>query len=143
MKQLKYIVLFLMLVVNISSAVCQNNRDKVELLRVSFITKKVELTAAEAEKFWPVYNEYNDKIKSIRRNLKQNYKQKSGNLTDKDAEELYALEQQSRQAELDVHKQYSERLKAIIGVKKMVKLRIAEEEFKRVLIEEIKDRGGD
>jgi hypothetical protein len=143
MKQPKYILLFLILLANISLGISQNDRDKVELLRVSFITKHVELTAAEAEKFWPVYNEYNDKIRAIKRNVRQNYKQKAGTLTDKDAEELYTLELQSRQAELDVHKQYSEKLKNIIGVKKMVKLRVAEEKFKKEIIDVLKGGGGE
>jgi hypothetical protein len=118
----------------------QTEKDKVEALRINFITKKLELTSADAEKFWPVYNEYNDKVKAIRKNLRQSYKKKSENLTDKDAEELYYLEIQSKQAETDVHKQYSEKIKIIIGVRKLVKLRIAEEEFKREIINSIKEK---
>lgn len=118
----------------------QTEKDKVEALRVNFITKKLELTTAEAEKFWPVYNEYNDKIKAVRKNLRQSYKKKTDNLTEKDAEELYYLEIQSKQAEADLHKQYSEKIKAIIGLKKLVKMRIAEEEFKREIINSIKEK---
>src|SRR3954471_6734644 len=92
----------------------QNDKDKVEALRVSFITKKVDLTGNEAEKFWPVYNEYNDKLKAIRRNLRQSYAKKSENLSDREAEELYILEIQSKQAEADLFRQYSEKIKNII-----------------------------
>ena len=61
-------------------------------------------------------------------------------MTDKDAEELYQLDLLSRQAETDLTKQYSERIKAIIGVKKTVMLRVAEEEFKREMINTIKEK---
>ncbi len=121
----------------------QQGKDRVEALRVAFISKKLELTNAESEKFWPVYNEYNDKIKAIRKNLRQNYRAKSENMSDKDAEDLYLLDVQSRQAETDVHKLYSEKIRAIVGAKKFVKLRVAEEEFKRELVKTIKESGGD
>lgn len=114
--------------------------DKVELLRVSFINKKLEFTNSEAEKFWPVYNEYNDKIKAIRKNLRQSYRKKSESLSEAEAEELYDLDLKSKQAELDVHKVYGEKLKNIIGVKKMVRLKMAEEEFKSTMIDVLKGK---
>lgn len=121
----------------------QNRRDKVEALRISFISKKLELTTAEYEKFWPVYNEYNDKVKAVRKNLRQSYRKKAEGLTDADAEELYTLELQSKQAEADLYKQYSQKIKDIIGVKKLVKLRVAEEQFKREMINSIQQDKGD
>lgn len=121
-------------------AKAQSEKDKVEALRVSFITKKLELTVAESEKFWPIYNDYTDKVKALRRNLRQNYKRHSEQVSERDAEDLYQLELQSRQQELDLFKQYSERLKAVIGIKKLVKLHVAEEEFKRTVLEAIKGK---
>jgi hypothetical protein len=118
----------------------QGGNPKVEALRMDFISKRLDLSNNESDKFWPVYNEYNDKLRAIKRNLKQSFHQKSKNLNDGVAEELYQLETQSRQAELDVHKQYAERIKGIIGVKKLVLLRVAEEDFKKVLITTIQDK---
>jgi hypothetical protein len=34
------------------------NLDKLNTYKVGFFTKKLNLTSAEAERFWPVYNEY-------------------------------------------------------------------------------------
>jgi len=116
----------------------QNGRDKVEALRIEYINKSVELTPPEAEKFWPVYNEYNDKIRAIRKNLRQSYRNRSENLSDKEAEQLYTLFLQTKQVEADIHKQYNERLKTIIGAKKMVKLHVAEEEFRIKVMKSIK-----
>jgi hypothetical protein len=115
----------------------QSGRDKVEAMRVAFISKKVELTTSESEKFWPVYNEYGDKVKALRRNLRQKYRQAPENPSSEIAEELYELDLRSRQAEADVHKQYSERIKSIIGTKKFVKLRMAEEQFRMQMLKAI------
>jgi hypothetical protein len=35
----------------------KEQRERLELFRIQFITKKLDLNPAEAEKFWPVYNE--------------------------------------------------------------------------------------
>ena len=116
----------------------QGNKDKVEEMRVSFITKKLELTNNESEKFWPIYNEYNDKVKALRKNLRQSYRKAPENMTEKEGEELYQLDIKTKQAEAELHKQYSEKIKSVIGAKKIVLLRSAEEEFKQKVLDSIK-----
>jgi hypothetical protein len=132
----KIFVLLLLLSVPVC-LVAQSGRDKVEAMRVAFISKKVELTPAEAEKFWPVYNEYGDKVKALRRNLRQKYRQAPENPSSEGAEELYELDVRSRQAEAEIHRQYSERIKSMIGTKKFVKLRMAEEQFRMQMLKAI------
>lgn len=118
----------------------QAQRDKIEELRASFITKKMEFTGAEAEKFWPVYNEFQDKIKALKRNLRLAYKNLPANFTDKEADDVLTLEIKTKTAEADLHKTYNEKIKAIIGAKKLVKLQICEEEFKKEVINAIKEK---
>jgi len=113
--------------------------EKVEALRAEFIKKKVEMSASESEKFWPVYNEYNDKIKTLRRTVRQSFKKAPDNLSEKEAEDLYQLDMKSKQAEADVHKQYGDKIKGIIGIKKLALLRKAEEEFKEILVKSAKE----
>jgi hypothetical protein len=108
---------------------------------MEFINKNVEITTSEAEKFWPVYNEYNEKLRAVRKNLRLSYKRRSENLSDQEAEQLYTLFIQSKQAEAEIHKLYNERLRSIIGAKKMVKLHVAEEEFRIKVMKSIKGEG--
>lgn len=140
MRKYLQIILLIGILVLSSKLYSQADRDKVELLRIGFITKKLELNTTESEKFWPVYNEYNDKVKTIKKNLRLNFKSKGESLSDADADELYRLEIQSRQAELDLFKQYGEKIRIIIGAKKFTKLRMAEEEFKREIINSIREK---
>lgn len=132
-----FLILFFLQIPGIKS---QPGNDRVQALRVEFISRRLELSNTESEKFWPVYNEYNDKLQAIRKNLRQNYRKKGTDPTEQEAEDLYRIEMQSRQAEVDVHRQYGDRLKNIIGAKKMVRLRLAEEDFRRELIKTIKDQ---
>lgn len=43
----------------------------IQVLKVAFITRQLNLTAEEAQKFWPVYNTYSDAVKKIRIEQKQ------------------------------------------------------------------------
>lgn len=131
------LILFLFLV---NKAGAQAQRDKIEELRTTFLSKKLELSSAESEKFWPVYNELNDKIKVLKRNLRMSYKNLPANFTEKEAEDIIALENKSKLAEAELNKVYNDKLKAIIGVKKLVKLQIYEEEFKKEVINAIKEK---
>jgi len=49
----------------------KEQRERLELFSIQFITKKLDLTPAEAEKFWPLYNEQ----KTASRNLMQTAKE--------------------------------------------------------------------
>ena len=39
--------------------------EKIEALKIAFITQKLQLTTDEAQKFWPVYNQYENEIRSL------------------------------------------------------------------------------
>ena len=45
----------------------------VESARVAFISQKIGLTPVQAEKFWPVYNEFNNQRSDIRKAIKKIY----------------------------------------------------------------------
>ena len=49
----------------------KQQRERLESFRIQFISKKLDLTPAEAEKFWPLYNEQ----KEASRNLMQTAKE--------------------------------------------------------------------
>ncbi|MCC6371218.1 MAG: hypothetical protein IT236_09460 [Bacteroidia bacterium] len=140
MKHAGKILILLVLIFGPVVLLAQNDKEKIEALRVAFINKKLELSTSESEKFWPVYNEYNEKLRAVKKNLRQSYKRKPDIISDADAEELFKLEAQTKQAELDLYKQYSERLKQIVGVKKMVILHLAEEEFRQKVLEIVKGK---
>jgi hypothetical protein len=116
--------------------------DKVDAQRVSFITEKVKLTTAEAQSFWPLYNEYNDKIKTLRKNFRSNYGGKEEIKSDKEADDFLNAEINLKQSEVDLRKEYTDKFKKVLGVKKTAMLRKAEEEFLRILIKTAKGGNG-
>ncbi len=117
--------------------------DKIEALKVGFITKELNLTTSEAEKFWPVYNEMDAKMKELRqscRKINQDLKDSEEKITNDDAKKKLNTLFENDQKELDLKKEYSEKFIKIIGEKRTLKLLSLEHEFRRVLLERLKDR---
>jgi hypothetical protein len=120
-----------------------NKKEKIEAQKVAFITKKINLTPEEAQQFWPVYNQFENKIDELRKNRRRDLKQAKGNideLTDKEVEQLVDNEILFKQKEIDLQKEYLPKFKAILSIKKIAKLYEAEEQFKRYLLNELKDK---
>ncbi len=117
--------------------------DKIEALKVGFITKELNLTTSEAEKFWPVYNEMDAKMKELRqscRKINKDLKDSEEKMTNDDAKKKLSTLFENDQKELDLKKEYSEKFIKIIGEKRTLKLLSLEHEFRRVLLERLKDR---
>jgi len=117
-----------------------SKRDKIDALRVTFINEKVNFTAAEAQAFWPLYNEYNDKIDQARKSFRQQCVKTIDftTLSDKDAETYLNGELSLKQKEYELYKEYFEKFRKVLPVKKVALLRRAEEEFRKELIRNIK-----
>ena len=120
-------------------------KEKVEAMKVAYITSKLELTPAEAQQFWPVFNEFENKIQTIRQSRRRDAKDGAENLdqlSDKEVEALIDSEVGFRQKELDVLKEYHSRFKAVLPIRKVAKLYRAQEDFKRELLKKIQERKG-
>ena len=119
----------------------ETKRDKIDALRVAFITKKINLTPQEAQAFWPLYNEMSDKQTAARKTFRQEYNSRTNYdfLTDKEAETYLNAELNLKQKEYEVYKEYYDKFKKILPIKKVAALRRAEEEFKKEIIKTIKE----
>lgn len=117
-----------------------NKREKIEALRVAFITQKLNLTADESQKFWPVYNEYQDKLRAARQEFR---KQSTVFTTDKEAQDYLDAELLLKQREFNLYKEYYDKIKKTIPIKKVAELRQAEEEFKKELLKQLQGKSND
>ncbi|OYU81180.1 MAG: sensor of ECF-type sigma factor [Flavobacterium sp. BFFFF1] len=144
MKATKIITLFLCLIC--TTAFAQGAKDKIKTLKVAFITKELALTTAEAEKFWPVFNTYEDKQFEIRfrkmRDIKKRM-EKPGidKLSDKEATLLLTQLEEAEQELSDNRKKLIVALKSVISPVKILKLKKAEDDFKSKLLKQYRENG--
>lgn len=110
---------------------------KVENLRIGFITDRVDLDEKEAQKFWPVYNKQQERLKQ------NNDRRKSLNGTDIEAlpagdrEKVVDEMLQIEQDEAKIKRESHNALKGVLDPVKLGKLYKAERDFKKMLLEKI------
>lgn len=140
MKTLKYIALLFVLLIAADGFAQpkQKPSDRIDAMKVAFITKRLELTSDEAEKFWPIYNDYQDKRDALREELlRAKRKVKNGDpnvLTDADYEAYLQAETTYQQKDADLQKDFLNRLRKVLPKRKVALLLIAEEDFKKELL---------
>jgi len=120
--------------------------DKVDKLKIAYITTELNLTTDEAEKFWPIYNECETKIKDLRkanREIQRNLDESYDTITNEDAKKKMATLFDNDTKELAIKKEYAEKFSKLIGDKRALKLLSLEHEFKRELLEALKDQKSD
>jgi len=144
----KILTLIFVLFFSISLSAQENkeSREKIKTLKIAYITEQLNLTAKEAQDFWPIYNAYDEVQRSLRGKnryeIKKLVKQR-GNLdsiSDKDAERLISLKLKNDKALYESQRDFVNKIKRIISHKKILKLQIAEMEFARKLMRKYKRR---
>lgn len=131
----------------------ENKYERIKALKTAYITEQLSLTPSEAEKFWPVYNSYDEKHHDLRhRKHEEIYKKlNSGieNLTDEDANMLLDEYLLIETNQLELNKQKTFALRKVLTPKKIVRLKKAEDDFKRELLDRYRkgkeksvDKGG-
>lgn len=117
--------------------------ERIKALKTAHITNALNLNSSEAQSFWPVYNEYAQRMEAIRRSQRleiSSIRKKGAAISDADANALLDKLTALKQNELDERKALIKNLKGVISPQKILRLQQAEEEFKRRLLEEIQRR---
>ncbi|WP_010134915.1 hypothetical protein [Ochrovirga pacifica] len=134
---------FLIHVVSLSYSQQKNNNQKIDYkqiyaLRKSYITEKIALTPEQSKKFWPVYNKYRTETSKL--NKERNLLQKGIKFKDLSEEQADVLLNQILDKELklvEARMDLSKNLKTIIRPKQILRLKMAEINFKKKLLEHI------
>ena len=103
----------------------ENRSEKIQALKIAFITQKLELSADEAQKFWPVYNRYEAELRQVI----------TANRIGGDALD-------NEEKVLNVKKKYRTEFNKVIGQPKTTILFNSEREFRGVLMRQLKGKDG-
>lgn len=67
MKEKFLLISFLLLLNFFCMAQPNRNSSKTEAIRIAYITRQLNLTSPEAQKFWPVYNTYLEELRQVKK----------------------------------------------------------------------------
>ena len=149
MKKLQILLLAMLFVPAISGAQgkVREKMERLKAMKVAFITNELSLTSDEAAKFWPVYNEFEARQKTLRRQMSGSYKSRmeSGsmdNLSDKEAAVALSQMEESEDKMHQLRRKFIADLKAILPPAKILKLKKAEEDFNKKLLQQYRAKAG-
>jgi hypothetical protein len=120
----------------------EEKNDRIQAQKVAFITERIHLNSKEAEVFWPVYNEYQDKknqLNAQRRLNREYFKLNAVTITDKEATDILNKFVLIEQQEVNLFVEYNDKFKQILPSKKVIQLYIAENQFKAWLINKLRN----
>jgi Spy/CpxP family protein refolding chaperone len=122
----------------------EKRKARMKEMKKAFIKTELDLTEIEEQAFWPIYNEYENKLDALRkerRSLRKQFKAKSlGELSEAEAEEMITKEMKFRERRLALDKYFEQELKSSFSAKKIILLHKAERKFKKQLLDRMKGR---
>ena len=144
---MKKTVISLFLLVLSVGAFAQTTDDYIEVMRSVLKTEKkvaiaeaMELTEAESEPFWNLYNEYNQKMYLIQNNRIKAIKEYANNfenLSDEKADEIWNLMLDFKTDSVKLEKTYYKKFKKILPTSKAVKYFQAENKIAALVAAQI------
>ena len=122
-------------------------REKIKAFKVSFLTTELELTPTEAEKFWPIYNAYDDKQFELRHDKMKTYLKKldDDNLNSISEKEAVVLLSQIETTDKELYllrEKFMTNIKKVLPAKKILKLKKSEDDFNRKLLKQYREKAG-
>jgi hypothetical protein len=112
--------------------------QRVQSIKVGYITQKLHLTEDQAKNFWPIYNSYEDELRIARKAFMEKHPEaRRADTTTKSTqfiEDHLALQQQV----LDLRMKYKDRLLKVITADQLADLYEAERDFRALLVEQLR-----
>jgi hypothetical protein len=113
--------------------------DKIKSLKVAYFTKELDLSAEEAEKFWPIYNKHNaiyeelgdTEWDAIKKGLRE-----VNTFSEVEAEELLSRYKTYLNTRLQNRLRFINELEKVISPKKVMLLKHAEYNFNKKLLKQ-------
>ena len=112
-------------------------RERLKALKTAFITEELALTSSQAEQFWPIYNELEQELKTIRRQRRQ---QDPASLNEAETE-AWVLQQLDLEAQqVETKRRYINRFSTVLNWQQIAKLLRVENRFKQELLRRMRER---
>jgi len=114
---------------------------RLQSAKIGIITERLNLSSKQAQTFWPLYNELNSKKKELKIELaKAKIDIQHSELNDENANAIIELYLNNQQKEVDLDREYMEKFKEVITPKQVVQLIKVEEDFKKMILQKLRER---
>jgi hypothetical protein len=142
----KLILIVILSIFTLNLLIAQERREpspemfeKIKAEKISFFTSKLDLTPAEAQAFWPVYNEFEKKRFEVQRQIHDFERmpdEEYAKLTEPEIEKMTNNYIESFTSIANLRKEYNQKFQKILPRKKVLLMYRTENEFRSHLIRE-------
>lgn len=143
--KLVLIILFLLSIHLFAQPTRGEKKEQIKALKVGFITTELALTSDEASKFWPLYNALEDKQLDLRHQKRKAFRGRMDSdldkMSEKEASALLAQMEGNEDELYQTRKKFITSLKGVLPSIKIIKLKKAEDDFNRKLLQQYRDKG--
>lgn len=125
MKTIKITLLAIFTLIGVSGMAQEKTKSADRQARMDgFLTEQLALTDAEQKAFLPLYKQYKDELKALRKASKASKKKGKimSELNDQELEEVIQASFDDKQKMLDIKRKYHGEFKKVISLKKVAKL---------------------
>lgn len=123
----------------------KEKREQIKTIKIAFFTTELDLNVNEAEKFWPVYNAFEEKEYELKylkmRSFIKRLRDVKEKLNEKEASILLSQIENNEEEIFELRKKFIGNLKAILPASKIIKLKKSEEDFNRKLLAQYRNKG--
>lgn len=138
------VILLIVLIFPVAKSFGQNtNLEKLNNYKIGFFTKRLNLTSGEAEKFWPIYNEYQvqrNELQLEKMKINRNFNQNESTLSDKQLEEMGDRYVDLLVQESGLAVTFHKKLKTVLSPAKVIMYYQAENQYKVQLLNELQNQ---
>ncbi|MFM7619250.1 MAG: hypothetical protein ACKO5Y_05370 [Bacteroidota bacterium] len=114
--------------------------ERIESLKRAYMTQELNLSVSESEKFWPVFNESEQQVQTLKKDMRLHLKAlHKGDLSDEDIMNHVMKLSEIRKLEVDLELALIKNTIPILGIQRAARIPMIEHEFHRMLIEKFKD----
>jgi len=109
------------------------DKEKLESARIAFITNRLSLTPAQAERFWPLFNQNMERRNELMREMTRINRTDTQNISDSKATELINRKLDIQQNLLDIEKSFMKEITGVISPTQALQLGGVNRDFTRQL----------
>ena len=112
--------------------------------RIEFIAPRLNLTASESEKFWPVFREFYEQREQIAKNskIRNNQSDEKRPATEEEFIDAINFMIQNKEDQTNLMKEYTRKYLTVLPAEKVYRLYQLDEDFNKFLLNQLKDSGG-
>lgn len=114
------------------------DENRIKSLKIAHLTERLNLSSEDATKFWPIYNQFEDKKSALQKEIAK--LEVSLEMDDKEANAFILKSMENAQKLVNLRQEQINALKGVLSIQQLAMLQISDRDFGRMVLTEVQGR---